>query len=235
VRRLALASLLIAGLTLGCTHRGGDPMPEIANLNPDPSRYPDHWWAPVPEEEAAWWEVLPQAAAPGEVILSKRHELGLLSNFAPTPFTFHGVTYPCVEALWQSMKFPEDSNDPRALAPDLTWPFTRAEVAQMGGFEAKAAGDAATENMRAMGIDWVTFEGRRMQYWGVGRGEHFDLIVEAMRAKLAQNPEVRDVLLSIGNLTLRADHTQDPDWPPAWFYNEIWMEICAELQLGKGS
>jgi hypothetical protein len=33
---------------------------------------------------------VPQEAGPGEVILSKRDELGLLSNFAATPFEFHG-------------------------------------------------------------------------------------------------------------------------------------------------
>jgi predicted NAD-dependent protein-ADP-ribosyltransferase YbiA (DUF1768 family) len=192
--------------------------------------YPDHWWAPIPEVEAAWWEVLPQAAGPGEVILSKRHELGLLSNFAATPFEFHGTRYPCLEGLWQMMKYPEGPDDPRAQAEGITWPHTREQVAQMGGFDAKAAGDLASENMRAMDIDWVTFQGRRLPYWVDERGEHFDLIVEAMHAKLDQNPQVRDVLLSTGDLVLRADHHQDPDWPPAWFYNQIWMEIRDQLR-----
>jgi hypothetical protein len=31
----------------------------------------------------------------------------------------------------------------------------------MSGFEAKDAGTLAEENMRSMGIDWVTFEGKR--------------------------------------------------------------------------
>ena len=35
----------------------------------------------------------PQAAGPGEVILSKRNDLGILSNFAPTPFVYHGIRY----------------------------------------------------------------------------------------------------------------------------------------------
>jgi hypothetical protein len=55
--------------------------------------YPAHWWQPAPVEGAPAWEILPQAAAPGEVILSKRNELGLLSNFAATPFEFHGKRY----------------------------------------------------------------------------------------------------------------------------------------------
>ena len=39
--------------------------------------YPAHWWTPVPEENKPNWEILPQAAKPGEVILSKRNELGI--------------------------------------------------------------------------------------------------------------------------------------------------------------
>jgi hypothetical protein len=64
------------------------------------SRYPGHWWAPVPKEGAPAWEILPQEAGPGEVILSKRHELGLLSNFAATPFTFRGRRYASLEGFW---------------------------------------------------------------------------------------------------------------------------------------
>src|SRR5687768_4140812 len=84
------------------------------------SEYPSHWWTPVPPSEAQWWEVLPQAAAPGEVILSKRNELGLLSNFAHTPFEFRGRRYQSIEGLWQMMLFPEGPDDPRAQFPGLT-------------------------------------------------------------------------------------------------------------------
>jgi len=51
-----------------------------------PGHYPAHWWARVEDSQKPAWEVLPQAAQPGEVILSKRNELGILSNFAATPF-----------------------------------------------------------------------------------------------------------------------------------------------------
>ena len=43
---------------------------------------------PSPTNGAPAWEIFPQDAKAGEVILSKRNELGLLSNFAPTPFAF---------------------------------------------------------------------------------------------------------------------------------------------------
>src|ERR1051326_8307595 len=56
---------------------------------PRDSRYPAHWWTPVNDPKKPDWEILPQEAKPGEVILSKRNELGVLSNFAATPFLFH--------------------------------------------------------------------------------------------------------------------------------------------------
>ena len=37
--------------------------------------YPEKWWEEFPREEAHYWEILPQDAEHGEVILSKRIEL----------------------------------------------------------------------------------------------------------------------------------------------------------------
>jgi predicted NAD-dependent protein-ADP-ribosyltransferase YbiA (DUF1768 family) len=196
-------------------------------------QYPAHWWTPVIDAHKPDWEILPQAAKPGEVILSKRNELGILSNFAATPFIYRGVRYASVEGFWQMMLYPEGPDDPRARAKSLTWPHTRAEVAQMTAFKAKAAGDIGEDNMRRMGIDWVTFEGKRMPYRSMSRGEHYRFIVEAMRAKLAQNPEVRRILLATGNLILLPDHVQEANAPPEWAYFTIWMGIRSELQRGR--
>jgi predicted NAD-dependent protein-ADP-ribosyltransferase YbiA (DUF1768 family) len=198
------------------------------------ANYPAHWWTPILEEQKAWWEILPQAARPGEVILSKRNELGILSNFAATPFTFRGKRYASVEGFWQMMLYPEGPGDARSKAPGIVWPHTREEVAQMTAFDAKDAGTLAEENMRKMGVDWVTFEGKRIPYRSAKKGEHYRLIVEAMRAKLAQNPKVREILLATGNLVLRPDHTTEPDEPPEWRYQEVWMEIRGEL-AGPGT
>ena len=82
-----------------------------ARLRTTPSGFPQHWWEPVPKAEAASWEILPQEAGRGEVILSSRNELGLLSNFAETPFVFRGKRYRSIEGFWQMMKYPEDSAD----------------------------------------------------------------------------------------------------------------------------
>ena len=196
------------------------------------AHYPAHWWTPVPTNGAPAWEILPQAAGPGEVILSKRHELGLLSNFAPTPFTFHGQRYASLEGFWQMMKYPENDADPRATFPGLHWDYTRAQVAQLTSFEAKRAGDAAEANMKQMGINWVTFEGRRMEYREPDRGEFYWLIVAATHEKVWQNPEVQKVLLATGDLILKPDHRQEPDAPAAWRYFEILMQIRTELQRG---
>ena len=193
-------------------------------------QYPANWWTPVPTNGAPAWEILPQAAGPGEVILSKRNELGLLSNFAPTPFVFHGKHYASLEGFWQSMKYPEDTNDPRATFPGLTWPYTREQVTQLTSFAAKHAGDFADTNMLKMGITWVTFEGPRMEYRPAKPGEHYRLIVAATREKVRQNPDVQKVLLETGNLKLRPDHHQEPGAPAAWHYYDILMDLRAELQ-----
>jgi predicted NAD-dependent protein-ADP-ribosyltransferase YbiA (DUF1768 family) len=194
-------------------------------------RYPARWWAPVPKEGAPDWEILPQEAGPGEVILSKRQkDLGLLSNFAATPFEFHGKKYASLEGFWQAMKYPEGPDDPRAKFSGITWPFTRDQVAQMTAFDAKHAGDVGSENMKKMGIDWITFEGRQMPYRPAQPGEHYQLIVAATRAKVKQNPDVKTALLSTGNLVLKPDHHQEADAPAAWKYFDILMDIRSQLQ-----
>jgi predicted NAD-dependent protein-ADP-ribosyltransferase YbiA (DUF1768 family) len=193
-------------------------------------QYPAHWWTPVPEANKPDWEILPQAAKPGEVILSKRNELGILSNFAAAPFTLDGKRYASVEGFWQMMLYPEGPSDPRAKFPGIAWTHTRAEVAQMTAFDAKNAGELGEKNMRTMGIDWVTFEQKRMKYWSLEKGEHYRIIVAAMRAKLEQNPKVKQILLSTGTLTLLPDHYQEENPPAEWRYYHIWMELRTELR-----
>ena len=227
-RRLVtvLATLI---LVASGAHGGVDATSAAEPIARDP-RYPSHWWAEAAREGVPAWEILPQEAGPGEVILSKRHELGLLSNFAATPFTFRGKRYASVEGFWQMMKYPENDDDPRAKFPGLEWKYTRDQVAALTGFEAKQAGDLASTNMRRMGIDWVSFAGRQFPYRPTEPGEHYQLIVAATREKVRQNPEVKKVLLSTGDLVLKPDHQQGPNPPAAWRYYEILIDIRSELQ-----
>jgi predicted NAD-dependent protein-ADP-ribosyltransferase YbiA (DUF1768 family) len=189
----------------------------------------------VPESERAWWEILPQAAGPGEVVLSKRNELGLLSNFAATPFTFRGERYASLEGFWQSMKYPEGPGDPRATLPGAKWEHSRDEVANLVAFEAKEAGDRADAIMAATGVDWVTFEGERIRYRADGQSRHYEIIEAVTRAKVNQNPAVKTVLLATGDLILRPDHVTEKDAPPAWRYSEIYMKVRAELRRQEGA
>lgn len=191
--------------------------------------YPSHWWAPVPKQGAPEWEILPQEAGPGEVILSKRNELGLLSNFTKAPFVFRGKRYQSLEGFWQMMKYPEGPDDPRAKAEGISWPHTREEVSQMIAFDAKGAGDLGSKNMATMKINWVTFEGKRLVYRTPEKGEHYRVIRAATWEKVLQNQSVRDVLLRTGDLILRPDHKQEADASPAWRYHEIAMAIREQL------
>jgi predicted NAD-dependent protein-ADP-ribosyltransferase YbiA (DUF1768 family) len=226
VRRCLTPLLLL--ILVGChSPRGESGSPTAIQRD---SHYPSHWWTAVSREGAPAWEVLPQEAGPGEVILSKRNELGLLSNFAATSFTFHGQRYASLEGFWQMMKYPEGPDDPRATFPGVQWPSTRRQVAQLTGFEAKRAGTVGEENMKKMGITWVTFEEKRFEYKPDVPGEHYRLIVAATREKVRQNPEVKRVLLATGNLVLKPDHHQEPNAPAAWRYYDILMQIRAELQ-----
>jgi predicted NAD-dependent protein-ADP-ribosyltransferase YbiA (DUF1768 family) len=219
------ALCLVAILFAACSS-----VPPPAKVTGHDSGYPAHWFAAVDDPNKPEWEILPQEAAAGEVILSKRNELGVLSNFAATPFAFHERRYASLEGFWQMMLYPEGRDDPRAKFPGITWDFTREQVSQMTAFEAKSAGTLAEENMKKMGIGWVTFEGKRFDYRPKVAGEHYRLIAEATRAKVEQNPEVKRVLLATGDLVLKPDHYGEPDPPAAWKYYEILTQIRTELQ-----
>jgi predicted NAD-dependent protein-ADP-ribosyltransferase YbiA (DUF1768 family) len=207
---------------------GNQTSSQTQTIHPNP-RYPAHWWSPVSEVGKPDWEILPQDAGPDEVILSKRNELGLLSNFAATPFSYRGKRYASLEGFWQMMLYPEGANDPRAKFPGIEWKHTREQVAQMTAFEAKTAGTLAEENMKRMGITWATFEGKRFTYRSAVHATHYRLIVEATWAKLRQNPQVKRVLLSTGPLILKPDHHGELNAPPEWRYHEIWMQIRRQL------
>jgi hypothetical protein len=195
-----------------------------------PTTYPDTWFAPVDPNTAYDWEILPQEAKPGEVILSKRNELGILSNFAATPFTLDGTTYASLEGFWQMMKFPESPEDPRWFVADFSWTLTRSVVGQMVAFEARHAGDQGSTAMKKLGINYVTYRNKAMVYRTPSCDDHCRLIVRATRAKLEQNPRVKEILCKTGSLILRPDHKPEPNQPPAWNYFNIWMALRAELQ-----
>lgn len=190
-------------------------------------KYPQHWWSDQNIDKPKSWEILPSQAQYPEVILSKRNELGILSNFAATPFDFQGLSFASVEGLWQSTKFPENKQDSRySLA---RWPYTRRQVQAMSGFQAKRAGDFASQVMKKHNINWVSFKGRKMLYREPSRGSFFKLILAAMQAKVKQNKKVEKILKSTQGLKLLPDHHQAADAPPAWKYFSIYEQIRYNL------
>lgn len=194
--------------------------------------FPAHWWKEVPKGDAKSWEVLPQEAGYKEVVLSKRNELGLLSNFADTAFVYRGVCYPTIEAYWQMMKYPETENDPRWTWV-TKWKHTREQVAQMDGYKAKSAGNYANFLMDKNDANWVTFEGKVLVFAEKNPGEHYRLIWEAEIEKLRQNPEVLKVLLATKELKLLSDHGISANAPEEWHYNVVWTKIRALVQSGQ--
>jgi|GEM_PF-2578780 len=44
-----------------------------------------------------------------------------------------------------------------------------------------------------------------------------------------QNPEVKRVFSSAGDLILKPDHYEEQNAPPEWHYYEIWMQIRKQL------
>lgn len=196
--------------------------------------YPDDWWKPVPESDLASWEIGPQAAdrSKNEVILSKRNELGMLSNFYAASFDLDGTRYASVEGLWQALKYPENANDPRN-DPSVTWPFTRSQVEKMTAFEAKDAGEIASSNMKKLKINWVTYQGQKIEYKGKDKMKHYELIFSATTQKVLQNKDVKTLLLKTGDLNLLPDHKQEAGSPPAYEYFKIAMKIREALKKGE--
>ncbi len=196
--------------------------------------FPDTWWQSIPDDQVAEWEIAPQKAnrEKSEVVLSKRTELGKFSNLHPLEFNFENEHYASVEGLWQSMKYPEGEKDERLKDTEVIWPYTRKQVMLMSGFEAKKAGDLASANMKKLNIKWVTYKGKKLNYSDVDQDthEHYNIILNACRAKLAADKGLRALLLSTKSLTFLSDHKQKPDSPPAYRYHEIYMKLRNELE-----
>lgn len=192
------------------------------------ANYPAVWWQAVDESQRqSSWEVLPQEAKSGEVILSKRNELGVFSNLAHTPFIFEGVHYASIEALWQMMKYP-DKTDVNDLRNDISeYPYTREEVYALHGFASKKAGSKANKINKANQINWISYKHLKFNYKDMQEGSvyHYKLIKKAISEKLKQNPLVYKLLLKTKGLVLKPDHKQSSNSPKSYFYHKILMEF----------
>ncbi len=202
----------------------------VLTINTSFADYPTEWWKPFPKEQAESWEILPQDAKAGEVILSKRNELGVFSNLALAPFKLDGELYNSVEGLWQGMKYPDPAlkDDPRLkISP---WPHTRKEVYLMSGWNGKIAGNEANDIYKKNNLSLVSYKDRQFLAKDKAEGSqfHFELITRAIREKVNQNPKIRELLLKTKGLVLKPDHKIGENEPPAYEYYKILMKIRDE-------
>jgi len=213
MRFLALLLFAIPFLSLAETIDRGD--------------YPAEWFVEIPRDQGRGWEILPQDAKPGEVILSKRTVLGLFSNFADSPFILDGKSYASIEGLWQGLKYPDPTLvDDERLAIN-SWPFTRDEVFAMVGWDAKSAGNQANAIYNDNGLNLVTYGKHRFNYVDGAEGSdfHYELITRAIREKVLQNPQIKSLLIKSKGLILRPDHFMSSRYPKSFYYHKILMKI----------
>jgi predicted NAD-dependent protein-ADP-ribosyltransferase YbiA (DUF1768 family) len=130
----------------------------------------------------------------------------LIANFAPTPFALDGQRYACVEAFWQSLRFP--------IAE-------RPHIAAMDGRAAKAASGGQPYGTH------VTYGGEAI---AVGTFEHWQLMRRACAAKFAQNVDARAALLGTGERPLIHVVRRDSRTIPGVIMAQIWMQLRAELR-----
>lgn len=214
-------SIILFTLLLGlfsCAHKTG-------------ASYPESWWQEVSRTDAKDWEVLPQDANPGEVILSKRTDLGVFSNLAHTPFKLDDVKYNSVEGLWQGMKYPDPDllDDPRFSVKD--WHHKRHDVYLLSGWDSKKAGDLANKIYKDNNFTWMNYKDHKFNYSDMAEGSdfHYELITRAIREKIKQNPGIKKLLMQTTGLILRPDHTIKDGAPASYKYHEILMKIRSEL------
>lgn len=133
-----------------------------------------------------------------------------LSNFQLSPFSIGGKFFASVEGFIQGIKFPE--GDPR-----------REQAFVASGWDAKHLGDTADRS----GAYW---NGQKLVY---GSSEHHQLIEKAIRARIAQNSGLAQVLASTAGSTVVHRVGNEPESPttslPAVVFCRILTEIRDEL------
>jgi predicted NAD-dependent protein-ADP-ribosyltransferase YbiA (DUF1768 family) len=132
--------------------------------------------------------------------------IAVIANLAPTPLTLDGVRYACVEAFWQSLRFPAEER-PRIAVMDGP-AAKRASYDQPYGTHVHYAGEAIP----------------------VGTFAHWQLMRRACLAKFEQNDAARDALLATGDRPLVHRVRQDSKTIPGVVMADIWMSLRARFR-----
>jgi predicted NAD-dependent protein-ADP-ribosyltransferase YbiA (DUF1768 family) len=132
-----------------------------------------------------------------------------LSNFAHTPFKLDGVEYASVEAFYASLKMPESH---------------RAAVRGLFGVEAKNAG-------RGYNATRSRYNGQEFE---LGGEFHHELMKRAIRAKIEQNPALKEAFLATGNRPITHD-TGAPERSSTRYPNEVFARTLTEVRTELGA
>jgi predicted NAD-dependent protein-ADP-ribosyltransferase YbiA (DUF1768 family) len=132
--------------------------------------------------------------------------ISIIANFAPTPFMLDGVRYACVEAFWQSLRFPLEMRPQIALMDGPT--AKRASFEQPYGTHVHYAGKAIP----------------------VGTHAHWTLMRRACLAKFEQNDNARMALLATGERPLEHRIRRDSTTIPGVIMADIWMALRARFR-----
>lgn len=140
----------------------------------------------------------------------------MLSNLTHTPFNLHEKHYESVEGFWQGLRFSENSED-------------RKRIALLFGVEAKKAGNSVSN------VQIIEYQNKKIN---TGSPEHHDLMRQAIRAKLEQNPAVLKLLLETGNKKIthilkKTDGSFFPDSKhiPAAIFTQILIDLREEFRM----
>lgn len=132
-----------------------------------------------------------------------------LSNFALSPFVLDGVMLASVEGFIQGIKFPEDHP-------------LRQQAFVSAGWQAKELGRSADRQ----GAWWG---GARMGY---GSPDHQHVIERALRARLAQNQGLQQVLRSTAGLVIRHEPGGGPEPAVTSLPAEAFCRILTDIRDG---
>lgn len=140
-----------------------------------------------------------------------------LSNLYEMPFEFEGVIYASAEAFRMAIKYPE-SDERRKEIINLSW-----VKAKFAWYDARFT--------KVVYYKWKEIP--------IGSPEHHALFKRALRAKLEQNPDIREALVNSGNRPIVhipfTRHAQPHVLPdsrtiPAEKFSEIIMELREEFR-----
>src|SRR5271169_4609363 len=60
-------------------------------------------------------------------------------------------------------------------------------------------------------------------HWSKEKGDHYRVILDAMRAKLEGKPKVEEIVGARGKGVVRGEDCQEEEAPGEWLYGQIWM------------